>query len=65
MFRTTADKTAGEDSIDPRPGIHLIDVDTGLVTYPVLGNTSPHERRIHTGHPLLFEPITQQKSHNR
>ena len=64
MFRTIADKTAREDSIDSISGIHLIDVDTGLVTYPVPRNISPHEYRNHTGHPL-FEPIPQQKSHNR
>lgn len=63
MLSTMADMTAGEGPVDPRPGIYLIDVDTGQVTHLMSRNTSPHERRAHTGH-LSFELITHQKKHN-
>jgi hypothetical protein len=63
MLSTMADMTAGEDSVDPRPGIYLIDVDTGQVSHLVSRNTFPRERRAHPEH-LSFELITQQKKHN-
>lgn len=64
MLSTMVDMTAGEGSVDPRPGMYLIDVDAGLVTYLVSRDTSTHGRHAHTGH-LSFELITQQKKRNR